>query len=201
MEQEMFSFYKNALLGKASEKPLCDEYKTLWRACGNDKDKLIRFALRQQSLPFLMTYCNDGKGLSKEYVTQAYKDYINGKKIIHDADEVKGYTYALYVGNAGIFFNTVDVLAMMWINKTHCTILETKCPTIYVGCGSNVHLSLNGYNNIRLHLYDNSTVMIEDADENSKVIAYKYSDDAKVEAGRFCFAEVREVRKDLKLQL
>ena len=138
---EMFSFYKAALQG-AITSPLCADYKSEWRGCGNDKDKLVKLVMRQQSLPYFITHCYKGKGLSKEYIQRTFADYINEstkKAVIFDADGVKGYTYSIYVAFEGIFKAVTDVLTAMWCNNTSVTIRKAKCPILYVGCGSTVH--------------------------------------------------------------
>lgn len=197
----MLEFYKQALLGSVTDKPLCAEYKAEWKVCGDDKDKLMKFALRQQCLPFIFTYSYQGKGLTKEYLLSEFKDYINGKKTIYNADNVQGYTYQLNVDLQKDWTITTDVAAFMYCNDTITTIPATRCPSLYVGCESDVRLALDGYNSIRVHLYDDSILTIEDADEESNVVVYKYSDTARVERGKYCLAQVKEIRKDLRLQL
>lgn len=201
MDNGMLNFYRNALLGSATDKPLCEEYKNEWRSCGDDKERLMKFALRQQSLPFLFTYSYQGKGLTKDYLLSEFGDYINGKKTIYDADLVQGYTYQLNVDLKRDWTITTDVCAFMWCEDIIATISQTKCPTIYVGCTSDVHLALDGFNSVRVHLYDNSRLVVEDADEESNVVVYRYSDDARVECGKYCLCDVKEFRKELRLQL
>ena len=201
MEDKLLEFYKNALLGTASDKPLCEAYKSEWRKCGDDKDKLMKLALRQQSLPYIFTYAHKGKGLTKDYLTSEFKDYINGGKTIYDADGVQGYTYQLNVDLQKDWTITTDVAAFMYCKDTMVTIQTTKCPSIYIGCSSDVHLCLDGFNSIRVHIYDDSRVVIEDTDECSDVIVYRYSKDARVECGKYCLCDVKEFEKDLKLQL
>ena len=96
MDNGMLAFYKAALQGEITA-PLCAEYKNEWRKCGDDKEKLVKLVMRQQSLPYFITHCYQGKGLSKEYIIKNFSDFINGKRPILDADLVKGYSYALYV--------------------------------------------------------------------------------------------------------
>lgn len=192
--KDLFNYYKNAL-----SNGLCDEYKNRWRACGNDKDKLIKLVLSQQATPHLIDYCYKGLGVGKEYIQREFADYINGNRVIQDADDVNGYTYSLWVGYHGVFDVTTDVTTMMWVDKAHCTIPETKCPTIYIGCGSRVYLSLNGYNCPRIMLFDDSEVILYDSDEVSKVLVYRYSPKAKVEIGKYCLAEVKVFDKELRL--
>lgn len=197
----MLEFYKNALLGNVTGKPLCDEYKQEWKKCGDDKDKLMKFALKQQCIPYIFTLSYQGKGLSKEYLNSEFNDYINGRKTICDADGVQGYTYQLNVDLKHDWTTTTDVSAFMYCQGTMVTIQQCKCPTIYVGCASGIHLALDGYNSVRVHLFDESRLVVEDADEESSVIVYRYSNDARVECGKYCFADVREFNKDLRLQL
>ena len=194
MAQDLFNYYKHAL-----SNGLCSEYKGRWRACHDDKEQLVKLVMAQQSLPHFIHYCYNGMGLSKEYIQETFGDYINGNAVINDADGVDGYTYSLYVGFKGVFKAAVDVLSLMWCNNINVTVETSKCPVIYVGCGSHVHLSLDGYNCPHIYLFDDSKVTIDDADEDSKVVIYKYSDKAQVELGKYCLADVKVFDKQLKL--
>lgn len=194
MAQDLFNYYKHAL-----SNGLCSEYKGRWRACHDNKEQLVKLVMAQQSLPHFIHYCYNGMGLSKEYIQETFGDYINGNAVINDADGVDGYTYSLYVGFKGDFKAAVDVLSLMWCNNTNVTVETSKCPVIYVGCGSHVHLSLDGYNCPHIYLFDDSKVTIDDSDEDSKVVIYKYSDKAQVELGKYCLADVKVFDKKLKL--
>ena len=194
MAQDLFNYYKHAL-----SNGLCSEYKGRWRACHDNKEQLVKLVMAQQSLPHFIHYCYNGMGLSKEYIQETFGDYINGNAVINDADGVDGYTYSLYVGFKGDFNAAVDVLSLMWCYNTNVTVETSKCPVIYVGCGSHVHLSLDGYNCPHIYLFDDSKVTIDDADEDSKVVIYKYSDKAQVELGKYCLADVRVFNKELRL--
>lgn len=194
MAQDLFNYYKHAL-----SNGLCSEYKGRWRACHDNKEQLVKLVMAQQSLPHFIHYCYNGMGLSKEYIQETFGNYINGNSVINDADGVDGYTYSLYVGFKGDFKAAVDVLSLMWCNNTNVTVETSKCPVIYVGCGSHVHLSLDGYNCPHIYLFDDSKVTIDNADADSKVVIYKYSDKAQVELGKYCLANVKVFDKQLKL--
>lgn len=195
----MFSFYKSALQGVLTN-PLCAEYRNEWRACGEDKEKLVKLALRQQSLPYFITHCQQGKGLSKEYLISEFGDYINEKRLISDADGVAGYTYSLFVGYNGICKPNSDVSAFMWCDCATLDVETTKCPIIYVGCNTELHITCNGYNSVRIYLFDNSRLVIDDADETCSFVIYKYSDESDVDAGRYCLTNnLKAFRKELKL--
>ena len=199
MEDEMLTFKKNALLGKISAEPLCMQYKQAWRACGNDKEMLIRLALSQQSIPYLSHACYESMGLTKEYILNNFGELINGKRAFENVEGVDGYTYQLYVGYDKDFEITADVTSLMWCNGSQIAIKPTKCPTIYLSNKSNVHIVGEGFNTVNIKLFDESKVTIEDIDKDSEVIVYKYSDKAAVEDGKFCFGKVKVFEKDLKL--
>ena len=197
----MFDFYKAALSG-AITAPLCADYKNEWRGCGENKDKLVKLVMRQQSLPYFITHCYSGKGLSKEYIQKTFQDYINmntQKAIIFDADGVKGYTYSIYVAFKGVFKAVTDVLSLMWCSNTLTQIQAAKCPVIYVGCGSTIHITCEGYNSPKIYLFDDSKVIIDDADETCDITIYKYSPNAQVELGKYCLGKVKVFNKDLRL--
>ena len=186
-------FRKNAMLAN-----LCTEWTQMWGACHNDKEKLMRLALMQQSAPYFAYYCYNGMGLSKDYCKREFKDYINGC-VFHDCDDVEGYTYSMYIDAKGDVDVDVDVSQYLWCKDLHLTIKETKCPKMYVSNRSNITLTLNGYNVPFIYLFDESKVTIDDADENSKVIIYKYSNSSEIKYGKYCLADVKIFDKQLKL--
>lgn len=197
----MFDFYKNALSGVITA-PLCADYKNQWRSCNDDKDALVKLVMQQQSIPYFITHCYSGKGLSKEYILRTFEEYINNnseKAIIRDADGVQGYTYLLYVAFKGVFKAAVDVLSFMWCSNTHVIIQASKCPILYVGANSTIHITCEGYNCPKIYLFDDSKVVIDDMDEESKVVVYKYSKSAKVEAGKYCLGTIKQFEKELRL--
>lgn len=197
----MFDFYKNALSGVITA-PLCADYKNQWRSCNDDKDALVKLVMQQQSIPYFITHCYNGKGLSKEYILRTFEEYINNnseKAIIRDADGVQGYIYSLYVAFKGVFKAAVDVLLFMWCSNTHMVIQASKCPILYVGANSTIHITCEGYNCPKIYLFDDSKVVIDDMDEESKVVVYKYSKSAKVEAGKYCLGTIKQFEKELRL--
>ena len=200
MKDEMLMFKKNALLGNISAEPLCQAYKQAWRMCGDDKDMLVKLALKQQSIPYLSHACYKELGLTKEYIKENFKDYINGR-VLNDCDDIHGYTYSLYVDwdyENDLEIKT-DVASIMWTTNTNVVVEKTKCPTIYISNKSSVNLICNGFNTIHVKLFDKSKLFVDDLDGESQVIVYMYSDDAKVEEGKFCFGKVKVFEKDLKL--
>lgn len=200
MEKEMFEFYKNALLGGGITKPICDEYKNEWRACGMDKERLVRLAMRQQSIPYFATFAYANKGLSKEYLKKEFGYYINGY-VIRDCDGVKDYTYGLYVDYdfANVVDLGVDVSSFMWCEDVDVEVEETKCPVLYISNKSNVRLTLDGYNTTVVYLFDESVLTLEDGNETSKVLVYKYSDTAQVIRTNYCDCKVNVFDKKIRL--
>lgn len=198
MDRDLFMFYKSALEGKFTT-PLCSEYKSAWRKCGDDKEMLVKLALKQQSIPYLSHACYESMGLTKEYILNNFGELINGKRTFENVEGVDGYTYQLYVGYDKDFEITADVTSLMWCNGSQIVIKPTKCPTIYVSNKSKVHLVCDGYNTVNVKLFDESELIVEDMDENSEVVVYKYSDKASVELGKFCLKEPKVFNKELRL--
>ena len=199
MKDEMLMFKKNALLGNISAEPLCMQYKQAWRACGNDKELLVRLALSQQSIPYLSHACYESMGLTKEYILNNFGELINGKRTFENVEGVDGYTYQLYVGYDKDFEITADVTSLMWCNGSQIVIKPTKCPTVYISNKSKVRLVCDGYNTVNVKLFDESELIVEDMDENSEVVVYKYSNKATVELGKFCLKEPKVFNKELRL--
>lgn len=196
---ELLEFKKNAILGNINGQPLCQDFKQAWRACGNDKEMLVRLALMQQSQPYFSTACYENMGLTKEYILNNFGELINGKRTFENVEGVGGYTYQLYVGYDKDFEITADVTSLMWCNGSQLVIESTKCPTIYVSNRSKVHLVGDGYNSIRIYLFDESFVNLDDFDEESSILVYKYSKDARVEIGKYCLGKVKVFDKELKI--
>lgn len=199
MDKEIINFTRNALLGNISGQPLCASYKAALRQCGDDKEMLVRLALQQQSMPYVSTACYKKLGITKEYITKNYAEYINGNKTFDDVEGVSGYTYQMYVGYDKDFFITSDVTTLMWCNNPCVTILETKCPTIYISNNSSVRLNCEGFNTVNIKLFDDSKLMIDNLFSNSDVIVYKYSNSASVSTGSNCLGSVKIFNKQLKL--
>ena len=200
MKDEMIEFKRNALLGNVSGQPLCADYKSALRQCGNNKEMLVKLALQQQSQPYFSTACFKNLGLTKEYIKKEFKDYINGY-VVKNADGVDGYTYALYVDwdyENDLDVKT-DVASIMWTVGANIVVPRTKAPVIYISNRSKVHLICEGYNTVNVKLFDESELTIEDMDAESDVVVYKYSDKAKVEQGKYCLKEPKIFNKELRL--
>jgi hypothetical protein len=116
-----------------------------------------------------------------------------------DVDGVAGdYKTELYVGYDDEIVANDDVLAVMW-SKSNVVIPSTKAVKIYCGCGSELHISCDGYNSIIVMLFDDSTVFLDDVDKDSTVSVYRYSDKASVKTGKFCLKEPKVFNKELRL--
>ena len=189
-------YYKESLLDN-----LCQEYKGLWQSAHDDKEKLMKLCLRQQAIPHVATYAYQRKGITKKMALEDFGAYINGYTI-HDADDVKGYTYGLYVDydyDNDLIIDK-DVVHIMWTVGASVVVPITKCPIIYISNHSNVHVVCEGYNHVKIYLFDQSKVTLEDVDQESQVTIYRYSDKAKVEQGKFCLSyKIKTFDKELKL--
>ena len=195
MDKDFFNFLKNAYTNG-----LCNEYRDEIRGCNGDRLALMRLAMRQQSIPFVATKMHEGV-LTKRYIQKTFGEYLNGF-VLHDCDDVKGYTYAMYLdydydNDLNI---DVDVAHVAFTVGASVVVPLTKCPTIYISNRSNVHLVCEGYNNIRVYLFDKSKVTIEDCDDTCEILVYRYSDNCEIKKGRFCLSKkISDFRKRLKL--
>lgn len=195
MDGELFKYYKAALVNG-----LCSEWKGYWQASGDDKLKLITLAMSQQAIPHVVTYAYNGLGVTKKFIETEFKDYINEKTPILDADGVEGYAYALYIAENRILKPSADVLSLMWCKDITLEINACKCPFLYISNNSDIKLVLNGFNSPKIYIFDESTLTIDDADESCSATIYKYSDKCKVNYGKFCLSKrIKEHQKELRL--
>lgn len=196
MEDELLRYHRNALAEN-----LCKEWENRWKVCKNDKERLVALSLMQQSIPHFATFCAQKKGLSRKYILDNFGDYINGYTI-WDAEDVEGYTYGLYVDYNPTHDLLVDknVSHIMWTVGSTLVVPQTKCPIIYLSNRSNVHLVCEGYNSVKIYMFDSSNVTIECCNDDDSVTIYKYSDKCKVERGKYCLSShIYEHRKELRL--
>lgn len=192
---ELTKYYKESLLNN-----LCAEYKGYWQSASRDKKRLVDLVLAQQSLPHFLTYCHEGKGLSEEYITRNFGEYINGKYTAVDVDGVQGgYKTEIYVGFKHVLSLSDDVSCFMWCDIPQLEIKPTKAVKIYAGCSTDISLVCGGYNNVVIMLFDDSKITLDDVDVDSNILVYKYSEDCQVEKGKFCLGKVKEFRKELRL--
>lgn len=190
----MQEYYKNSLLAN-----LCSEYKGHWQASMQDKEKLFVLAMQQQSIPHLLTFANNGIGLTKEYLKDEFENYINGKYKAIDADGVKGdYKSTLYVDCDHKINTTDDVMTFMWCDA-QLEVQETKATKLYIGCQSNVKVTPQGYNTIIIMLFDESKVRIDECDTFTNINIYRYGQQTAVEIDKYCLAKVKIHEKELRL--
>lgn len=191
---DLIFYRKNAILAN-----LCDEWNKKWSACHDDKEKLMRLVLSQQAAPHFATFCYNGAGLSKEYCLREFGSYLNDRTFAN-CDEVEGFTYAMYISPSEAKEISVDVAQILWSNPMEAIIPQTKCNRLYISNKSSVHITLEGYNTVQVYLFDESELIIDDADDTCEVVVYKYSDKSKVERGTFCISpKVKIFNKTLKL--
>lgn len=186
-------YYKNSLLDG-----LCKEYKGMWQGTHGDLESLAKLAMCQQSIPHVATYAYQGRGLTKDFCKETFKDYINGV-VLNDCDGVSGFTYEWHIDNPDTIELKSDVSHLMWSEGSIVVVERTKCPVIYITNRSDVELICGGFNSVKIYLFDESKVTLTDIDVESSVIVYKYSDKCEVVKGKFCLGDVREFNKELRL--
>ena len=178
---------------------MCEEYKNEITKCHEDRLLLAKLAMRQQSIPYMATTMSS-KIVSVGAMRRFFKDYINGC-VLENCDGVDGYKYAWYIDynyDNDIIANE-DVIHITHTIGSTIIIPQHKCPTLYISNGSKVHISCDGFNSVRLYLFDKAQATIDDVDEESDITVYKYSDKCKVTKGKYALGKVNEFEKELKL--
>lgn len=192
MERYYLDFLKDAY-----NSGLCKDYRDEIRNCHENKLNLARLAMRQQSIPWMATKLNQGV-VTKDEIKEFFGDYINGV-VLHDCDNVEGFTYMWYVDNGKGFIIKADVTHISYCENIDVLVPKICCPTLYVSNNSKITLTCEGYSSIRIYLFDTSTVFIRDCDDTCNVTIYNYSDKAKVEQGKYSLGQIKEFRKELRL--
>ena len=179
---------------------MCEEYKNEIKRCHEDRLLLAKLAMRQQSIPYMATVMRD-KIITVDATRKFFKDYINGY-VLEDCDEVGGYDYAWYIDwnyDNDIITENIDVMHITHTIGANVIVTATRCPILYISNNSKIHIICEGYNNIKIYLFDKSQITIEDTDEESSITVYKYSDKCKVKTGKFSLCKINEFEKELKL--
>lgn len=194
MDKEFLNFLKDAY-----SNGLCKEYRDEIRNCHEDKLQLVRLAMRQQSCPWVATKMYEGV-ITTDYILNTFGEYLNGY-VLKDCDNVAGYNYMWFVDwdCANDIVASADVLHISHTVGASVVVPETKATAIYVSNGSNVRLICDGYNSVRLYLFDDSRVEVEDAGRECTITAYLYSQESDVTLGAYAFVDVKKFRKKLKL--
>ena len=195
MDREYLEFLKDAY-----SNGLCSEYRDEIRKCHDDKLELMRLAMRQQSIPYMATKLASGVA-SKDYLLKTFGEYLNGY-LLKDCDGVPNYTYSWFVDYDydNDLVVDVDVAHISFTIGATVVVPQTKCPIIYISNRSNVHLVCEGYNAVKIYLFDKAKVTLEDVDEESSVTVYKYSDMCEVERGKYCLSDkIKTFNKELRL--
>lgn len=194
MDEEYLNFLKDAY-----SNGLCKEYRDEIRNCHEDKLRLVRLAMRQQSCPWMATKMYEGV-ITTDYLLNTFGEYLNGY-VLKDCDNVAGYNYMWFVDwdYENDIVASTDVLHISHTVGANIVVPITKAPVIYISNRSNVHIVGEGFNTVNIKLFDESKITIEDIDKDTEVIVYKYSDKAKVEDGEYCFGNVKVFDKELKL--
>ena len=194
MDKDFFYFLKNAY-----SSGLCKEYRDEIRICHGVDLQLVRLAMRQQSYPWVATKIREG-AITTDYILRRFGKYLNGY-VLKDCDGVAGFSYSWFVcvKNENSIFAKTNVAHFTNVRDTNVVIPTSLCPVLYVSNKSDVSITGEGFNAIRVYLFDESVVNLDDFDENSSVLVYKYSKDARVEIGKYCLGKVKIFDKELKI--
>lgn len=124
---------------KAMMLGLCTSYKDKWDKA-NDKEALMVMATDAKGMDMMADSCSNGWGLTSEYISNNFSDYINGKW----RREKDGYTSEMYV------LHKEDVIIRSTLTlfiDSECTVSVPKdvIAEIYLSGKSNVNISCEGH--------------------------------------------------------
>ena len=96
---DLLKFKDNALM-----RNLCTDYTNKWNSA-QDEDDLVRMAIDANGISYMCPSIADGLGLNVEYLSNRFKNYINGNKVYKYINEKgNGYSSELlccYGGTSG----------------------------------------------------------------------------------------------------
>lgn len=141
---------------------LCGEYKKRWDSCCTKED-LIKLSMDANGVEFMADSIAFGWGLSKEYLTKEFSEYINGKYLIRE----KGYTSEMFVGLTEDKIKPRSTLSLFV--GCNCTILLQNhfVGKIYTCGGSNIEIDTGDCIMCELYIYgSNNNIRILGDDTN-----------------------------------
>lgn len=157
----------------AIDKNLCVEYALKWAKI-KDKESLFALACVPQSCGYIARSIYEGWGVSIDYIINEFGDYINGKYVVNNLDGVKDATGAMYIKyNGKIDTPLCDITQFIGCEGTYIHIADGSAVTLHISNSSDIKLSL-GNCNVRIYLYDESTVDLGDISKDTKVSIAHY---------------------------
>lgn len=117
---------------------LCETFSQKWAACGS-KLQLYKLACDINSLSYMAEMTAKGYGLSAEYLTQEFGQFLNGK-CIYDAD---GYTSCIYCLPEDLELTIETTAALIIGHDGIVTIPKNRICELYL-CQSDVQIQGEG---------------------------------------------------------
>lgn len=110
----------------ASLHKMCSEYYGKWDSCHSNK-QIMDMALGVKAVDFLCDSIAKGWGLSPEYISERFKNFINGKY----TSEQKGYTSKMYCEFDGSITADTTIVTLIdsvvVLNVPNTSICEVYC--------------------------------------------------------------------------
>lgn len=176
MEHDM-NYFKS----EAASRGLCEEYALDWSKCLGDKEKLFTLCVRQQSIPYLATSIVQGWGLSLEYLYNEFADYLNGKYVVKDCEDIQGAKASMYMGKDMDIVLRDDVMHLCDF-KGIAYVPTCKCTNLYLSNNTEVSLFFyDGLNTLDIYVYDTSKLHIIKMPENCIIRVYKYGEESSID--------------------
>lgn len=169
----------NYFKDNAVERSLCKDYALYWQQ-SKTKESLFSLALIPQSIPYIATSTYQGWGMSTDYLCVDFSEYINGKYIVKNLDDVEGATASFYVShNDHIITQIEDVMHFMDCKNLLLYIPNYKATQMHISNNSKIEVRC-GFGYINIYMYDKSELDLGRIKNGCVVNVHKYSPDCKV---------------------
>ncbi len=121
---------------------LCGEYKDKWANAATPKD-LVDIASDINGADFLCASAAKGWGLSKEFLLNNFRGFINGEYTSRHGDGA-GYTSEIYIGHNGNITARATIIIVLYSNATVYIPKNHVC-RIFAACNTNIDVQCDGY--------------------------------------------------------
>lgn len=171
MNKDMFIFYRNALANN-----LCDQYKSEWNRRMKDKVGLYEFSLWSGSVTYLANATYHGWGITKELIHGEFENYINGKYVVDNLDDVEGATATSYYDYEFKGDRIDNSLVAIYWSKGLIDVKDYGCSHFHISNNSRISFTKGKNVMLWISVYDDSVVDIGNVNDGDIINVVKYSD-------------------------
>lgn len=150
---------------------LCKSFTDRWQKM-QTQDDFITFSLDPKSISYIALSTYEGWGLTTSYILEHFSNYINGREVPNSDSSL----FCMATGGYPILKLENNIMQ----SNISLDIPKTKCPILHINNGSDVTVNAQGFNTIKIYMYDTSKVKIN-IDNSCRVFVMNLSKDAVIE--------------------